>query len=397
LAIPFNYSFFGGQQKIEPLLKILHLIYTNGISGAEKYLQDLLPSLTDLGIHCELICICPKKNSISLSEYCRKMEEKGVKSTLLTTSSKISYLKIAGEIAAYLKSNNIGAIHAHLFSADLISVLIKKLFIKKLVIFSTKHGYEEKYLVQYGLGNKQVPGNPYYYITRYLISNIDHNITVSKALSRLYAHIRLVKEEMPFIHHGINFQPSPGKDTQLKGDPKILMVGRLSTIKGHSYLIKALPEILKKFPALTLILAGEGPLKEDLVKLSTLLNVNDHINFVGYAKPEDYSPQCQLMILPSLFESFGLVYIESFSLKIPLVAFDSEAGNEIIDNNQTGILVPKGDVKSLAEKIIYLLETPGERERIAENAYKKYRSYFNAERMAKETAAWYQKSLPINF
>jgi glycosyltransferase involved in cell wall biosynthesis len=321
------------------------------------------------------------------------MEEKGVKSTLLTTSSKFSYLRIARKIAAYLKSNNIGVIHAHLFSADFISVLIKKLFIKKLVIFSTKHGYEEKYLVQYGLGNRKIPGNPYHYITRYVIKNIDYNFTVSKALSRLYAHIKLVKEEMPFIHHGINVQPSSGKDIQLKGDPKILMVGRLSTIKGHSYLIKALPEIIKKFPALTLILAGEGPLKEDLVKLSTSLKVIDHINFVGYAKPGDYSQQCQLMILPSLFESFGLVYIESFSLKIPLVAFDSEAGNEIIVNNETGILVPKGDIKGLAEKIIYLLETPKERARIAENAYKKYLNYFNAERMAKETAAWYRKFL----
>ena len=321
------------------------------------------------------------------------MEQKGVKSTLLTTSSKISYLRIAGKIATYLKSNNIGVIHAHLFSADLISVLIKKLFIKKLVIFSTKHGYEEEYLVQYGLGNKKVPGNPYYYITRYVIKNIDHNFTVSKALSRLYAHIKLVKEEMPFIHHGINVQPIPGKDTQLEGDPKILMVGRLSTIKGHSYLIKALPEIIKKFPALTLILAGEGPLKEDLVRLSTSLNLNNHINFVGYAKPGDYSQQCQLMILPSLFESFGLVYIESFALKIPVVAFDAEAGNEIIENNQTGYLVPKEDINALAEKIIYLLETPEERARIAENAYEKYLNYFNAERMAKETAAWYRKFL----
>src|SRR4029077_10988312 len=109
--------------------------------------------------------------------------------------------------------------------------------------------------------------------------------------------------------------------------------------------------------------------------------------------PGTYTWQCQLMILPSLFESFGLVYIESFALKIPVVAFDVEAGNQIIEDNETGILVTTKDSNELAEKIIYLLESPEERKRIIENAYAKYITYYNVERMAKETAEWYHSVL----
>jgi glycosyltransferase involved in cell wall biosynthesis len=364
-----------------------------GVSGAEKYLLDLLPALKKLGINCELICICPKENRISLLEYCSEMERNGIKTTLLTTASKISYINIAGKIAGYIKSNNIQAVHSHLFSADLITVLVKKIYFKHLITLSTKHGYEEEYLIQYGLGNKKIRHNLYYYITKYLINNTTHNLAVSHSLSRLYFHLRLGKKEMPYIHHGINVQPAVGKSIFINGNPKILMVGRLSVIKGHTYLIQALPEIIKKFPSIKVILVGDGPLKNDLINEATALQVIDHIKFAGFAKPGDYSQECQVMVLPSLFESFGLVYIESFALKIPVIAFDAEAGNEIIENNKTGILVPKKDIKALAEKIIYLLESPAESHRIVENAYNKYLTYYNAERMAKQTLEWYQSVL----
>ena len=171
------------------------------------------------------------------------------------------------------------------------------------------------------------------------------------------------------------------------------MVGRLSLIKGHTYLFQVLPQLIQKFPRIKLLILGDGPLKNELIIQATRLKIIDHIEFIGFANPMQYAAQCQLMILPSLFESFGLVYIESFALKIPLVAFDAEAGNEIIENNETGILVPKNDPNALAEKIIFLLESPEERNRIIANAYNKYLTYYNVERMARETAEWYYSIL----
>ncbi len=76
------------------------------------------------------------------------------------------------------------------------------------------------------------------------------------------------------------------------------------------------------------------------------------------------------------------------------MAFDVPAGNEIITNNETGLLVPVYDSKALAEKIIYLLQNPSERKRLAANGYEKYTSYYNSARMIRETAAWYRMILP---
>jgi glycosyltransferase involved in cell wall biosynthesis len=382
--------FFLVKNKLQFSLRILHLIYTTGIAGAEKYLLYLLPELKKYDVDCELICICPNQNTAALQEYCAEMNAKGIKASLFTITSKISYVNTARKIYKYLKSRDIHLVHSNLFSADFIAVLIKRLFFKKLIILSTKHGYEEEYLLQIGLGNKKIRYNSYYYISRWVINNIDHNLAVSQAISDVYSYVNLGKEKMKFVHHGISMPSTMEEKTIIPGNPKILMVGRMAQIKGHVYLIEALPEVIQAFPKLKLILAGDGPLKEELIQKAKALNVFQHIDFVGFASPKKYAAQCQIMVLPSLFESFGLVYIESFALKIPVIAFDAEAANQIIEINETGILVPKKDSKALAEKIIYLLKSPGERNRIIENAYRKYLEYYNAERMARETAEWYR-------
>lgn len=362
------------------------------MAGAEKHLLDLLPELKKYGIDYELLCITSPKCATLLKEYCAEMEQKGVKTTLITSKSKIFFLSAAKKISRHLKLNKFYIVHSHLFNADLLVVLVKKFYFKKLIILSTKHGYEEKYQFQIGLGNRKIRYNAYYFISRWVIKQIDHNLAVSRAISDLYYHLKFSKHRMKHVHHGIRI-PLNEKGKLLKGNPKILMVGRLVQIKGHIYLIQALPAIIKKFPELKVIIAGEGPIKNQLITQANNLNVFDHIEFVGFTAPRTYSSQCQLMVLPSLFESFGLVYIESFALKIPVIAFDTQAANEIIEHNKTGILVEKEDVNALAEKIIYLLESPEERKRIAENAYQRFETYYNVERMAKETVEWYHSVL----
>jgi 1,4-alpha-glucan branching enzyme len=140
---------------------------------------------------------------------------------------------------------------------------------------------------------------------------------------------------------------------------------------------------------------GEGSEKNNCIEKVKKLGLQKNVEFLGF-KPHPYSyiSHSDVIIVPSLFEPFGLVYIEAFALKTPVVAFDTAAGNEIIVNNETGLLVEKGDSKALAEKIIYLLENPRERNKIAERAYGKYITSFTTEVMVKNTADWY-KSLGL--
>ncbi len=102
---------------------------------------------------------------------------------------------------------------------------------------------------------------------RAVINNIDHNIAVSKTLSDLYQFLKIGKTNMKVISHGIN-PILPQNHKELEGNPKIITVGRLSEIKGHAYLFRAMPEIILRFPEIKLYILGVGPLKEKLQNLA---------------------------------------------------------------------------------------------------------------------------------
>ena len=200
---------------------------------------------------------------------------------------------------------------------------------------------------------------------------------------------------MPFIHHGISVDKKIIKEEGIKYrkfSPQIVIVGRLTKIKGHAYLFDAMPKIIEQFPNVQLLVMGEGIEHDALSIRAEKLGIQKNISFMGFQdNPYAFIEQSDIIALPSLYEPFGLVYIESFALKTPVVAFDVQACNEIIVHNETGMLVKAKDSEALATSIISLLQNTGERNRLAENGYRQYVSYYNTARMIKDTADWYNQ------
>ena len=372
-------------------MKILQLVYTTGLSGAEKYVIDIIPGLKEHNIECHLICVGPKYRTKELNEYCDLAKQKGITTTLIITRFRIEYIGIAKFINQYVNKNKISIIHSHLFNADILAVLTKKFFNKKIFLLSTKHGYSEDYLLKYKNDPGKTPHDFYYYATRFIIKKIDRNITVSKSVSDLYYNIKLTQERMPYIHHGVSIPQSDAKQIpDINGHPKLLVVGRLEEIKGHSLLINALPKVIKKYPDLKVLFLGNGSLRNKLINQASELSIINNVEFLGFQNPANYSSMCAVMVIPSLYEAFGLVYIESFALKMPVIAFDVAAANEIIQNNETGFLVNKDDTAELAEKIIYVLDNPTIANEIVENAHNIFLSYYNMDRLLSELANLYR-------
>jgi len=373
-------------------LKILHLIFSEQVAGAEKYLLDLLPGLQNEDIETHLICVTPPRDAYKFNGFCMELNSKGVK-TVLITGTVSGFLAIAKRISRYLGENNIQYLHAHLFKSDLLGVLVKKLFNKKIILLSTKHGYEENYCSNYHYYKGKIKNNLYYFISKYLCANMNYQFAVSKAMADLYYQLKLTPGRLIFIHHGIKI-PSVGEINQPGkyrfSNKQLIILGRLEEVKGHKYLLEALPAVIKVFPDLTLLVVGNGTQLEQLQKQANALGIENNILFLGFQQnPYPYIAHSDIMVSPSLYESFGLVFIEAFASKVPVVAFDAPAANEIITDNETGLLVPVSNSPALADKIIYVLQNPGEGKRIAINGYKKYVDYFNTERMVKDTVNWY--------
>ena len=197
---------------------------------------------------------------------------------------------------------------------------------------------------------------------------------------------------MPYIHHGLNVQAPAGETlTNITGSPLLVIAGRLEIFKGHEYIFKAMPAVLKRFPHSKLLVLGEGGEKQYYENLCQTLGITNSVNFLGFQQnPYSYIRAAEVMVIPSLFEPFGLVFIEAIALQKAVVCFDVPAGNEILTNNETALMAARANYEELAANIILLLENDALRNGMAAKAYQLYSTKFITDVMVQKTLEYYQ-------
>jgi len=136
-------------------------------------------------------------------------------------------------------------------------------------------------------------------------------------------------------------------------------VGRLSTEKGHRYLIEAFVPISTNEPQAYLILVGEGPLEAALRAQAHELGIADRVKFAGF-QPEGgrWIGGLDLFVLPSLREAFPIVMLEAFAYRTPMVGTRVGDVPELVQDGRTGWLVAPGDAAALTAAIRDALASP---------------------------------------
>jgi glycosyltransferase involved in cell wall biosynthesis len=170
----------------------------------------------------------------------------------------------------------------------------------------------------------------------------------------------------------------------------ILFVGRLDTVKGIDILIKAIK--LLDLPSIRLIVAGDGPLKKAYINLAK----GSDIIFLGFQERNKLLRlyKCaNLVVIPSRYESFGLVALESMAAKIPLIASNVGGLAEIIQDGYNGILVPPNDIHKLAETINRILNNIELQQKLAYNGFNTVINRYNWLNIASRTIDAYKKAL----
>jgi glycosyltransferase involved in cell wall biosynthesis len=139
----------------------------------------------------------------------------------------------------------------------------------------------------------------------------------------------------------------------------ILTVGNLVEMKGHKYLIEAMREITKTKKDVISIILGGGPLRRRLEKQVRDSGLGQNVSLVG-PKPHDDIPiwinACDLLVLPSLRESFGVVQIEAMACGKPVIATRNGGSEEIVISDEYGLLCNPGNSKDLADTLLAGLE-----------------------------------------
>ncbi len=139
----------------------------------------------------------------------------------------------------------------------------------------------------------------------------------------------------------------------------ILFVGRLDNRKGISFLVKSMPLVIRENPDAKLFIVGEGQLLNSLRAFVMENNLGKNIKFLGFVQDEEllmlYN-QVDIVVVPSVFEGFGITVIEAMSCGAPVIGTNVEGIKGIIKGNENGILVNYNDCNELAKRIVGLLD-----------------------------------------
>ncbi len=208
------------------------------------------------------------------------------------------------------------------------------------------------------------PGIPSSFTYNYLF---DKTYTPSEHLrKKILANKNIQDDRIGVLYPGIDFSKLntvssdlPNHLSQWLSDrpgPIVCHGAMLRGEKGHEVILKALPEVIKHVPDIRYVIAGEGPEESNLKRLVAEFNLEDHVFFLGMVSP--IAPLLKisaLAILPSLMEPLGMFQLESQYLEIPTMASDVDGIPETLIHQETGLLVPAGDVSSWAQNIIWAL------------------------------------------
>jgi glycosyltransferase involved in cell wall biosynthesis len=183
---------------------------------------------------------------------------------------------------------------------------------------------------------------------------------------------RFPEKRIEVIPNGVDTAIFWASEEILEVDRYILFVGRLVEQKGVDHLLRAFVHVQKRFPELRLLIVGDGPCKTTYENLATSMLISEKVTFDGWkrsgAELSEIYRGASVVIVPSIYEPFGMTALEAMACGRPVVASKTGGLKEIIQHGVTGYLAEPGDHLDLAQWIIRLLARRELQQELGKNA-----------------------------
>ncbi len=163
------------------------------------------------------------------------------------------------------------------------------------------------------------------------------------------------------IANGIDLKRFEITDEYVNNSKYILSIGNFSFNKGFDVLIKAFNMVHCKYQDLKLLIIGEGSGKTECEKIASEFGISDSVKFLGrkeFLKIPMFLSGCEIFVLPSRKEAFGMVLLEAMAVGKPIVATSVGGVPEVVKERENAILVEPDSPGNLAEGIIKLIDNP---------------------------------------
>jgi glycosyltransferase involved in cell wall biosynthesis len=333
--------------------------------GLARHCYALARELVLLGN--EVYITIPRKNAPPQNEVngikIIKVDYKFEKKTYADEVNTIIY-KYSNNVFKIVK--NLGVkfdiVHAHDWMNVRAAIKIRKFF--KIPFVLTIHSSELDRSGGVLLKKSRVLG-----VEKFGVKSADAVISVSKNMARQIKEVFKIKREINVIYNGIDNT----EDIKRKEKDYVLFVGRLTEQKGVEYLIYALLPLIRENRKIKLYIVGKGHLKKSLEKLTDLLGIKDNVKFLGFVSDRkliECYKGAKLLVMPSIYEPFGIVALEAMKYKVPTIISKRAGVAEILEDKKNTMLVDPLNINEFRSAISSCLKNKNLRSKIGLNGYK---------------------------
>lgn len=379
------------------MARVLHVQKARGVAGSERYLLEVLPALRSVGVDARFCALVEPGDEATNDELFERFGRAGVPVEVLRISRRVPSPLDAIAFARLVRRGGYDIVHTHLIHADVLGAMSRPMLSRRCRLVSTKHGYEEAYIDEHGLDPAHMRANAYSIACRLADTQMDATVAISRGLGNLFTKGGLARpDRMRVIHYGFDFgpQPVPEPSVHRLGSPQLVLVGRLVGFKGHRFALDAMTRVVREVPEAKLVIVGSGPLEEEIRSQVRAAGLEANVELVGYRRDaREFMAASDVVLVPSISEGLGVVFLEAIHAGKPVVAFDVPAGNEILEDRVSGRLVPAYDSAAYADAIVEVLADERRALELVGAADERLRGYFSQHRMIAETSALYEELL----
>jgi glycosyltransferase involved in cell wall biosynthesis len=354
-------------------VRLMQITHDLAIGGLQQVIVNLCRTIDRERFDVSVLCLR------HLGEFVPIVEKLGIEVVLLPQKqNSVDYLSFL-KVAKILREKKIDVIHTH-NTQPLIDGTLGALLAGVKTIVHTDH-------------SREFPDRRRYMFAEWLLSHFVYKMVgVSKPTSRdLITYERISPRKVVTVLNGIdgsNFSVTVDKQKKrrelgITGEGPVIGLGvRLSEEKGVAYLLRAMPEIIKRYPDINLVIAGKGASEKDLKREAADLGIEKNTLFIG---PRLDMPEVlkilDLYVLPSLREGLPTILLEAMAAGCPIVATDVGGNHTAITHGESGSLVESKNPGALAAEIVRVLGDEQLRNSYARRGLELFRSKFTAQEM----------------
>ncbi|HBE89858.1 MAG: hypothetical protein A3E37_04970 [Candidatus Andersenbacteria bacterium RIFCSPHIGHO2_12_FULL_46_9] len=362
--------------------KIMHLITGLEVGGAENMLLKILPRTADTCDHsvCSIIGVGPIGD---------KLVAAGIPVYYLDLSNTLD-LSIIPKLKKLIVDLQPDVLITYLPHADLLGRIIGKLTHVPTIVCSVRVRLtRSKYLPYFIIDGLTSPLVNKYHFNSRTIANL-HRLILRVPRRKITVIPNTIDVD---LYHLTIDREAKKKELGLPADKIIIgCVARLRKQKGHNDLIAAFHSVHSARPNTTLVLVGDGEEKPDIMEAIKKYGLENHVIMLGnrHDVPEILQT-FDIFAFTTLYEGMSNSLMEAMSARLPILTTNIPENRELITNDQTGVLVPVHDIRTIANALVRLIDDPPLRHTLAANAYQQVKDHFSIKAIIPQYIEFYRQ------